>query len=555
MDELDELRIVLLGFGNANRSLARMLLEKSEFHPHTTHSTNDHDDGDGDENDDDDDDPRAHHRRRRCLRIPVVAGGGRCGGAATRLVPWRIVCIVTRNHGRAHVSMLHPDDIDDISSTTTTTTTNVTTNVTSGGEGVVSDVTHHHPQIDVEGAIRLVESGRTLDSSIGVGGRGGDDIVVTDSPTDVEDTLRLLDALGRKKERRPTTTDDDDDDDDPKTMGRRRRLRPRRRRRPPPRENVANIVVEAISSDTKGGGEPAISYIRGALAAGMHVVSANKGPLMMRHRRHRGTATPADGEDDGEGVEEVYWELQRLASTNNVTYQHESSVLDGVPVFSLWKYALPHARLISIRGCLNVGWKETTKTTMETTTGGGMEFHDALHAARCMGIVETDESLDIDGYDAAAKLRALLVVLSSRSHSPEGVDTTTDERGTMSAMIPTMDEIHRDTIRYITREDVRRARANGGMKYRLVASAKMEEIPPPGGNDSGDRVGWKWDASVRLVLLPPSDPLYNLNGTDSSVQFHTDVLGPITIVSTNPTLVDTAYGLFSDIVRVASGSK
>lgn len=62
----------------------------------------------------------------------------------------------------------------------------------------------------------------------------------------------------------------------------------------------------------------------------------------------------------------------------------------------------------------------------------------------------------------------------------------------------------------------------------------------------------EWKARVQLEKVSPSDPIYNLTGTSSSVQFHTDVLGPITMVSTDPTLVDTSYGLFADIIRVAS---
>ena len=81
----------------------------------------------------------------------------------------------------------------------------------------------------------------------------------------------------------------------------------------------------------------------------------------------------------------------------------------------------------------------------------------------------------------------------------------------------------------------------------------MEDGYENGNGNEREGGGRGWDASVRLELLSPADPLYHLNGTDSSLQFHTDVLGPMTMVSTNPTLVDTAYGLFSDIVRVASG--
>jgi len=195
----------------------------------------------------------------------------------------------------------------------------------------------------------------------------------------------------------------------------------------------------------------------------------------------------------------------------------------------------------------------------------GKTFEEALAAAKQMGIVEEDESLDVDGYDAAAKLRALLVVLTHPGESkkvgvgrlpPDGIYRKYDE----SSKVPTMDEIHRDSITNITREDISRAYANGKKKYRLVASAKLVDASASTSNDDDENTSikkkaktetTKWEASVSLQLVDPSDPLYNLTGTDSSVQFCTDVLGPITILSSNPTLVDTAYGLYSDIVSVA----
>ena len=98
-------------------------------------------------------------------------------------------------------------------------------------------------------------------------------------------------------------------------------------------------------------------------------------------------------------------------------------------------------------------------------------------------------------------------------------------------------------------------------KYRLVASAELVDasksnVPCSLDNVSvGDLNRLKlWKAKVRLELVGRSDPIYHLSGTSSSVQLYTDVLGPITMVSTDPSLVDTAYGLFSDIIRIASSS-
>lgn len=275
-------------------------------------------------------------------------------------------------------------------------------------------------------------------------------------------------------------------------------------------KDSANILVEAIPSNPRGDGEPVISIIRSALNNKLNVVSANKTPLAHRCG------------DRGE----IYWELRRLAAANSVQYLHESSLMDGVPIFSLWK-TMPHARLSNVRGCLN----STTTVILSRMEGDlddpsskGETFEQALQHAKDMGIVEADESLDIDGYDAAVKLRSLLVVMSG-----------------VNASVPSLDDIEMESIRDVTVEKIRRAYSDGKRKYRVVASARLDESD-------------EWDAAVRLELLSPSDPLYNLKGSDASCQLSTDCLGPVSVVSTDPTIVDTAYGLFSDIIRVASSS-
>ena len=271
-----------------------------------------------------------------------------------------------------------------------------------------------------------------------------------------------------------------------------------------------NILVEAIPSNPRGDGEPVISIIRSALNNKLNVVSANKTPLAHRCG------------DQGE----IYWELQRLAAANSVQYLHESSLMDGVPIFSLWK-TMPHARLSNVRGCLN---STTTvilsrmERDLDDPSSKGETFEQALQHAKDMGIVEADESLDIDGYDAAVKLRSLLVVMSG-----------------VNASVPSLDDIEMESIRHVTVEEIRRAYSDGKRKYRVVASARLDESD-------------EWDAAVRLELLSPSDPLYNLKGSDASCQLSTDCLGPVSVVSTDPTIVDTAYGLFSDIIRVSSSS-
>lgn len=473
---MKEIRIALLGFGSASQALVRMLLEKSESSP----------------------DIDLVPCSCRYLRIPSVSSIE----TATKLIPWRVVCIITRRHGRVCVPL-------------------------QAAGGPPEQTKDDAWELDVVKALQRIESGQVLDDSLVLknnvcahlqAGPLHKDINCKDANEQTQNLIKLLGST-----------------------------------------QIANIVVEAIPSNPHSG-EPAISFLTTALQSQLHVVSANKGPVAhsVLVPRADTTSVAFDGGEDENNKKvssdklerkEAYWTLRKLAYQNKVMYLHESAVMDGVPIFSLWKHTLSHAILLSLRGCLN-----STTTLILTRMEGqldksgdacqGESFEDALAAAKQMGVVEEDESLDVDGYDAAVKLRALLVVLSSSSHSCSNVT------------IPSIENIPRDSIRSITQDRIRQAYLDGRKKYRLVASAELVDLPLPtnGQNSSQQPLGHdkSWNARVQLQLLTPDDPLYNLSGTSSSIQFCTNVLGPITVVSTDPTLVDTAYGLFSDIVRVAS---
>jgi homoserine dehydrogenase len=430
---MEELRLILLGFGSANQALVKMMLEKSEL-----------------------------HCNRRCLRT----------SDNHTVMPWKIKAIVTGRHGRVCVPIVETSSNDECY------------------------------EINAVEALECIESGGMLDDSliVKVDGSNNEPVqnnthITTKAPNCQQQTLS-------------------EESSTQQTIDLLRLLS---------KTDTANIVIEAIPSNPRhGGGEPAVSFIRTALEEGLHVVSANKGPLAQQEQNCNSTSFNA--------TNEVYWNLQNLATKTHVQYLHESAVMDGVPIFSLWQHTLPHARLTKIRGCLN----STTTLILTRMESNGETFEEALHKARAMGIVERDESLDLDGYDAAVKLRALLVAFSSSSYL-----------GNPRTAVPPIEDITKDSIRGITPADIKRAFEDDGKKYRLVASAELV-----------DRVEieatTQWKAQVKLELVTPTDPIYNLTGTSSSVQFYTDVLSPITMVSTDPTLVDTAYGLFTDIVQIAS---
>jgi len=246
----------------------------------------------------------------------------------------------------------------------------------------------------------------------------------------------------------------------------------------------ADVLLEA-SSLSKRDGQPAISYIRAALEHGAHVASANKGPLV-----------------------HAYDELRALAREKQRCFLFESTVMDGTPIFSLFREALPVAGLRGFRGLLN-----STTNVVLAEMEAGRTLAEAVKRAQEIGVAETDPTDDLEGWDAAVKVVALARVL-------------------MGAPLR-LEEVERRGIATVTPEQVRAARA-AGMPYKLICRAERR----------GERVV----ASVRPKQIPLSDPLAPLTGTTSCLHFDIDVFG-LTIIEHKPGVEATAYGLLADFLR------
>ena len=100
------------------------------------------------------------------------------------------------------------------------------------------------------------------------------------------------------------------------------------------------------------------------------------------------------------------------------------------------------------------------------------------------------------------------------------------------------------------------ALVEGGPEGGGEGAKKKEE---GGGEDeAGEEDGGAsvavWRARVQPELLPETDPLFSLVGASSAVELHTDALAPVTVVSSNPTTQDTAFGLLSDLLTAVKGS-
>lgn len=233
-------------------------------------------------------------------------------------------------------------------------------------------------------------------------------------------------------------------------------------------------------------GQPALDHLRLALEMGMHAITANKGPVVHGYRQ-----------------------LSALAQGQGVKFFFESTVMDGAPIFSLFRSALPGAHLSAFRGVLN-----STTNLILSRMESGESFEEAVAYAQQIGIAETDPSGDIDGWDAAIKVALLASVLMGVPVKPQDVE--------------------REGIRSITPADVEAARQQN-KRWKLICSATR----------TGDGV----EARVAPEMIDAASPLYNVDGTTSVVQFVTDVLGLLTIIESDPGPHTTAYGLFADFLN------
>jgi len=248
----------------------------------------------------------------------------------------------------------------------------------------------------------------------------------------------------------------------------------------------ASLLIELTTLNPRDG-QPALTYIRSALSAGMDVITANKGPVAYAQR-----------------------ELEALAHRHKVQFRFESTVIDGLPLLNLAQFTLPAVGMRAFRALLN-----TTSTLVLSMIEQGYSRDDAIAKAQQLGIAEADPWYDLDGWDAVMKTTILANTLLEGDLTPQMVE--------------------REGIRNLTSEDIRSA-ALAGSPLRLVSSASRKH---------GTLV-----AQVRPQRINADDILHVGKGTTSLISLETEAMGILTLIEHEPTVLHTAYGVFSDFVTV-----
>lgn len=237
-------------------------------------------------------------------------------------------------------------------------------------------------------------------------------------------------------------------------------------------------------------GQPAIDHIETAFGRQKDVITANKGPVAWK-----------------------FSALKKMAEDKGCKFFYETTVMDGTPVFNFAEKTLQLAEVTEVSGILN----STTNFILEEMAAG-TPYDEIMQRGREMGFVEADPAMDIEGYDAAAKITALLNVLMDAGITPDMVD--------------------RKGIEDITVEDIKAAEARGNVIKLLCKGTR---------NADGTVV-----ATVKPEEVPKSDMLASIDSTTSVVSITTDLMKKVSVVEHQPEIEQTAYGVFGDLLRVLS---
>jgi homoserine dehydrogenase len=244
---------------------------------------------------------------------------------------------------------------------------------------------------------------------------------------------------------------------------------------------LSELVVEVM-----GGLEPAREYVLRAMAAGRHVVTANK-QLLSQH---------------GE-------ELWSCARENNVQLRFEAAVAGVVPVIRVLQESLAAAHVDRLHGIVN----GTTNFILTRMAETGASYDDALAEAQRLGYAEADPTEDVNGKDAAAKMAILArLAFNTPVH---------------------LDDVRYEGIEHITGEDMAYAQELG-LGLKLIGTA--------------ERIDGGVSVRVHPAFLYGDHPLASVSGPFNAVTIESQAITEITLSGPGAGGPQTASAVLGDVI-------
>lgn len=251
------------------------------------------------------------------------------------------------------------------------------------------------------------------------------------------------------------------------------------------------IIMTPTNKET---GEPGLGFIRKLLAAGINVVTSDKGPVLL-----------------------AYEELRDLAVRNGVQLGIGCTTGGALPTINGGMMDMAGAKILSIEGVLN----GTTNFILKEMEDSGCSYKEALAKAQEAGIAETNPTLDVEGFDTATKLLILTKVHMGISRSIDDVDIT--------------------GITGVTQDDIKAAKA-AGEKYRLVGRTAVA---------ADGSVSMK----VAPERVAASNIFYGVEGKNKAVRFVSDTLGDLVMIGGASGTTPAAASILRDVVNIHRGYK
>jgi homoserine dehydrogenase len=267
---------------------------------------------------------------------------------------------------------------------------------------------------------------------------------------------------------------------------------------PLPRETVSTDISTAINDpsiqivvELIGGTDVARTAILAALAAGKHVVTANKALLALHGQ-------------------EIYAAAHRAERV----IAFEASVAGGVPIIAALGQGLAANRIISLQGILN----GTSNFILTAMTEQKRSYAAALAEAQRLGFAEADPTLDVDGSDAAHKLAILAQLAFGVAVPPSAIARSG------------MADIHEMDIRFA-----------GELHHtiKLLAEGWMSD--------------GRLALQVAPVLLRKSMPLAQVRGGANAVEVCGDLVGETLFYGPGAGMMPTASAVLADLIDLAVG--